>query len=169
MPIRDIEWFAAPRDGLQVYANRGVNGIDGVVSTAIGVALSTNRTTFLLIGDLAFLHDSNSLINVVARNIDLRIILVDNCGGGIFSFLPQATSMDSSKFEKVFGTPHNSDLMLLAKAHGLKTTLVTTLEQLLEAMTIEGPQVIQISTDRGENVRVHERINQMVSVAIRNS
>ena len=169
MPIRDIEWFAAPRDGLQVYANRGVNGIDGVVSTAIGVALSTNRTTFLLIGDLAFLHDSNSLINVVARNIDLRIILVDNCGGGIFSFLPQATSMDSSKFEKVFGTPHNSDLMLLAKAHGLKTTLVTTLEQLLEVMTIEGPQVIQISTDRGENVRVHERINQMVSIAIRNS
>ena len=77
--------------------------------------------------------------------------------------------MDSSKFEKVFGTPHNSDLMLLAKAHGLKTILVTTLEQLLEAMTIEGPQVIQISTDRGENVRVHERINQMVSVAIRNS
>ena len=169
MPIRDVEWFAAPRDGLQVYANRGVNGIDGVVSTAIGVALCTNRTTFLLIGDLAFLHDSNALVNVVTRNIDLRIILVDNCGGGIFSFLPQATSMDSSKFEKVFGTPHDTDLLLLAKAHGLKTTLITTLEQLLETMMVNGPQVIQISTDRSENVRVHERINQMVSVAIRNS
>ena len=169
MPIRDVEWFAAPRDELQVYANRGVNGIDGVVSTAIGVALCTNRTTFLLIGDLAFLHDSNALVNVVTRNIDLRIILVDNCGGGIFSFLPQATSMDSSKFEKVFGTPHDTDLLLLAKAHGLKTTLVTTLEQLLETMMVNGPQVIRISTDRGENVRVHERINQMVSVAIRNS
>jgi 2-succinyl-5-enolpyruvyl-6-hydroxy-3-cyclohexene-1-carboxylate synthase len=169
MPIRDVEWFAAPRDGLQVYANRGVNGIDGVVSTAIGVALCTNRTTFLLIGDLAFLHDSNALVNVVTRNIDLRIILVDNGGGGIFSFLPQATSMDSSKFEKVFGTPHDTDLLLLAKAHGLKTTLITTLEQLLETMMVNGPQVIQISTDRSENVRVHERINQMVSVAIRNS
>ena len=169
MPIRDVEWFTAPRSGLQVYANRGVNGIDGVVSTAIGVALSTNRTTFLLIGDLAFLHDSNALINVVARNIDLRIILVDNCGGGIFSFLPQATSMDNSKFEKVFGTPHDTDLLLIAKAHGLKTAEVTSLEQLSEALVIIGPQVIQISTDRSENVRVHERINQMVSVAIRNS
>jgi 2-succinyl-5-enolpyruvyl-6-hydroxy-3-cyclohexene-1-carboxylate synthase len=169
MPIRDVEWFAAPRDRLQVYANRGVNGIDGVVSTAIGVALHTNRPTFLLIGDLAFLHDSNALVNVATRNIDLRIILVDNCGGGIFSFLPQATSMDSSKFEKVFGTPHDTDLLLLAKAHGLKTTLITTLEQLLETMMVNGPQVIQISTDRSENVRVHERINQMVSVAIRNS
>jgi 2-succinyl-5-enolpyruvyl-6-hydroxy-3-cyclohexene-1-carboxylate synthase len=82
-----VEWFAAPRSGLQVYANRGVNGIDGVVSTAVGVALSTNATTFLLIGDLAFLHDSNALINLISRNIDLRIVLVDNCGGGIFSFL----------------------------------------------------------------------------------
>jgi 2-succinyl-5-enolpyruvyl-6-hydroxy-3-cyclohexene-1-carboxylate synthase len=106
---------------------------------------------------------------VVTRNIDLRIILVDNGGGGIFSFLPQATSMDSSKFEKVFGTPHDTDLLLLAKAHGLKTILITTLEQLLETMMVNGPQVIQISTDRSENVRVHERINQMVSVAIRNS
>jgi len=169
MPIRDVEWFTAPRSGLQVYANRGVNGIDGVVSTAIGVALSTNKTTFLLIGDLAFLHDSNALINLLTRNIDLRIILVDNCGGGIFSFLPQATSMDNSKFEKVFGTPHGTDLLLIAKAHGLKTTVVTSLEQLSESLLINGPQVIQISTDRSENVRVHERINKMVSEAIRNS
>jgi 2-succinyl-5-enolpyruvyl-6-hydroxy-3-cyclohexene-1-carboxylate synthase len=169
MPIRDVEWFTAPRSGLQVYANRGVNGIDGVVSTAIGVALSTNKTTFLLIGDLAFLHDSNALINLLTRNIDLRIILVDNCGGGIFSFLPQATSMDNSKFEKVFGTPHDTDLLLIAKAHGLKTTVVTSLEQLWESLLINGPQVIQISTDRSENVRVHERINKMVSEAIRNS
>ena len=169
MPIRDVEWFTAPRSGLQVYANRGVNGIDGVVSTAIGVALSTNKTTFLLIGDLAFLHDSNALINLLTRNIDLRIILVDNCGGGIFSFLPQATSMDNSKFEKVFGTPHDTDLLLIAKAHGLKTTVVTSLEQLSESLLINGPQVIQISTDRSENVRVHERINKMVSEAIRNS
>jgi len=169
MPIRDVEWFTAPRSGLQVYANRGVNGIDGVVSTAIGVALSTNKTTFLLIGDLAFLHDSNALINLLTRNIDLRIILVDNCGGGIFSFLPQATSMDNLKFEKVFGTPHDTDLLLIAKAHGLKTTVVTSLEQLSEAQLINGPHVIQISTDRSENVHVHERINKMVSEAIRNS
>jgi len=155
MPIRDVEWFAAPRSGLQVYANRGVNGIDGVVSTAVGVALSTNATTFLLIGDLAFLHDSNALINLISRNIDLRIVLVDNCGGGIFSFLAQASSMDNTKFEKVFGTPHNADLILLAKAHGLKTVTVHTLEQLSAALLIQGPQLIRISTDRNENVRIH--------------
>ena len=166
MPIRDIEWFAAPRAGLQVYANRGVNGIDGVVSTAVGVALATKSTTILLIGDLAFLHDSNALINCITRDIDLRIVLIDNCGGGIFSFLPQATAIDSAKFEKVFGTPHNADLVLIAKAHGLVATTVTSLDQLTDALLIRGPQLIRIATDRGENVRVHERINQMVSAAL---
>ena len=166
MPIRDIEWFAPPRVGLQVYANRGVNGIDGVVSTAVGVALSSKATTFLLIGDLAFLHDSNALINLISRNIDLRIILIDNCGGGIFSFLPQATAVEPAKFEKVFGTPHNTDLVLIAKAHGLATTTVTSLDELSDALLIRGPQLIRIATDRVENVRVHERINQMVSTAI---
>ena len=167
MPIRDIEWFAAPRVGLQVYANRGVNGIDGVVSTAVGVALATKSTTILLIGDLAFLHDSNAMINCITRDIDLRIVLIDNCGGGIFSFLPQATAIDSAKFEKVFGTPHNADLVLIAKAHGLVATTVTSLDQLTDALLICGPQLIRIATDRGENVRVHERINQMVSAALR--
>jgi len=169
MPIRDIEWFAAPRSGLQVYANRGVNGIDGVVSTAVGLALASDLPTFLLIGDLAFLHDSNGLINLGSRNIDLRIVLIDNCGGGIFSFLPQATALENAKFEKIFGTPHNTDLALIARAHGLETTNVTTLDQLSEALLIRGPQVIRVATDRSENVRVHERINQMVSVAIRNT
>ncbi len=166
MPIRDIEWFSAPRGELQVFANRGVNGIDGVVSTAVGVALSTKLTTFLLIGDLAFLHDSNGLINLLSRNIDLRIVVIDNCGGGIFSFLPQASTIDSAKFEKVFGTSHNTDLALLAKAHGLTATTVTNFEQLSSALLNRGPQLIRIATDRAENVRVHERINQMVSVAL---
>lgn len=166
MPIRDIEWFAAPRVGLQVYANRGVNGIDGVVSTAVGVALATKSITILLIGDLAFLHDSNALINCITRDIDLRIVLIDNCGGGIFSFLPQATAIESAKFEKVFGTPHNADLVLIAKAHGLVATTVTSLDQLTDALLIRGPQLIRIATDRSENVRVHERINQMVSAAL---
>ena len=166
MPIRDVEWFAAPRVGLRVYANRGVNGIDGVISTAVGVALSSKSTTFLLIGDLAFLHDSNALLNCLTRKIDLRIVLIDNCGGGIFSFLPQAAAMDSAKFEKVFGTPHNADLVSIAKAHGLPATTVTSLDQLTDALLVSGPQLIRVATDRRENVRIHERINQMVSAAI---
>lgn len=166
MPIRDVEWFAQPRSGLKVFANRGVNGIDGVVSTAVGVAISSNSPTFLLIGDLALLHDSNGLINLASRNIDLRIVLIDNCGGGIFSFLPQATAMESTKFEKIFGTPHNSDLVLIAKAHGLQATTAASLDELTDELMIRGPRLICVATDRSENVRAHERINQMVSVAI---
>lgn len=169
MPIRDIEWFAAPRSGLQIYANRGVNGIDGVVSTAVGVALASKCTTFLLIGDLAFLHDSNGLIDLMSRNIDLRIVLIDNCGGGIFSFLPQATEMDSTKFEKFFGTPHNADLVLIAKAHGLEATTITSLDQFIHEISNTGSRLIRVVTDRSENVRVHDRINQMVSLAIQNT
>ena len=168
MPIRDVEWFAQPRSGLKVFANRGVNGIDGVVSTAVGVAISSNSPTFLLIGDLALLHDSNGLINLASRNIDLRIVLIDNCGGGIFSFLPQATAMESTKFEKIFGTPHNTDLVLIAKAHGLQATTAASLDELTDELMIRGPRLICVATDRSENVRVHERINQMVSVAIQN-
>lgn len=168
MPIRDVEWFAQPRSGLKVFANRGVNGIDGVVSTAVGVAISSNSPTFLLIGDLALLHDSNGLINLASRNIDLRIVLIDNCGGGIFSFLPQATAMESTKFEKIFGTPHNSDLVLIAKAHGIQATTAASLDELTDELMIRGPRLICVATDRSENVRVHERINQMVSVAIQN-
>ncbi|MFM8854585.1 MAG: 2-succinyl-5-enolpyruvyl-6-hydroxy-3-cyclohexene-1-carboxylate synthase, partial [Acidimicrobiaceae bacterium] len=77
MPIRDVEWFAAPRTGLRVHANRGANGIDGVVSTAVGIALATRQPTTLLIGDIALLHDVNGLISLVSREIDLRIVVID--------------------------------------------------------------------------------------------
>ena len=169
MPIRDIEWFAAPRSRIKVHANRGVNGIDGVVSTAVGVALASNAPTFLLIGDLAMLHDTNGLINLARRQVDLRIILIDNRGGGIFSFLPQATSLNKDSFEMIFGTPHNVDFELLAKAHGIDSNTVTNLDQLTEAISRKGPYLVRVVTDRDENVRVHERINQRISASLRES
>ena len=169
MPIRDIEWFAAPRSRIKVHANRGVNGIDGVVSTAVGVALASNAPTFLLIGDLAMLHDTNGLINLAWRQVDLRIILIDNRGGGIFSFLPQATSLNKDSFEMIFGTPHNVDFELLAKAHGIDSNTVTNLDQLTEAISRKGPYLVRVVTDRDENVRVHERINQRISASLRES
>jgi 2-succinyl-5-enolpyruvyl-6-hydroxy-3-cyclohexene-1-carboxylate synthase len=167
MPIRDVEWFGAPRDGLRVHANRGANGIDGVVSTAVGVALASRQPTTLLIGDIALLHDVNGLINLASRKIDLRIVVIDNNGGGIFSFLPQAQALDEAKFEKIFGTPHDADIKMLAQAHQINTHELTSISDLAEVLSQRGPWLARVVTDRQENVKVHERINQMVASNLR--
>jgi 2-succinyl-5-enolpyruvyl-6-hydroxy-3-cyclohexene-1-carboxylate synthase len=119
MPVRDLEWYGAPRDGVQVIANRGANGIDGVTSTAVGVALATGAPTTVLIGDVAFLHDTNGLLGAASRDIELTVVVVDNDGGGIFSFLPQAQLLAADRFEQLFGTPHGVDIEGLARAHGI--------------------------------------------------
>jgi 2-succinyl-5-enolpyruvyl-6-hydroxy-3-cyclohexene-1-carboxylate synthase len=167
MPIRDVEWFGAPRNGLRVHANRGANGIDGVVSTAVGVALATRQPTTLLIGDIALLHDVNGLINLAHRKIDLRIVVIDNNGGGIFSFLPQAQILDEAKFEKIFGTPHDANIKMLAQAHQINTHELTNISDLAEVLSQRGPWLARVVTDRQENVKVHERINQMVASNLR--
>ena len=167
MPIRDVEWYGAPRSGLTVHANRGVNGIDGVVSTAVGVALTTNEPTALLIGDVALLHDTNGLLNLNIRNLDLRIFVVDNNGGGIFSFLPQKTSLDETIFEKVFGTPHQVDIEVLARAHNVSAQTIESLDDLVMAVAQRGLHLTRIVTNRDENVKVHDRIHQNVVAAIR--
>ena len=132
MPVRDVEWYGAPRHGLTVVSNRGANGIDGVVSTAVGVAIAAEGPTALLIGDLAYLHDTNGLLGLAGRDLDLTIVVVDNRGGGIFSFLPQATTLPVDRFEQLFGTPQDVDLAGLAAAHGLPV---------LEAHDMEGLDV----------------------------
>lgn len=119
MPVRDVEWFADSRRSIDVYSNRGANGIDGVIATSIGVALTGTPTTCLL-GDIAFLHDSSSLVALRDRDIDLTIIVVDNDGGGIFSFLPQNDLLDTNQYEFLFGTPHGTDLAALCEAHGIR-------------------------------------------------
>ncbi|MFM8947443.1 MAG: 2-succinyl-5-enolpyruvyl-6-hydroxy-3-cyclohexene-1-carboxylic-acid synthase [Acidimicrobiaceae bacterium] len=167
MPIRDVEWFAASRTGLRVYSNRGANGIDGVVSTAVGIALATRQPTTLLIGDIALLHDVNGLISLATRNIDLRIVVIDNDGGGIFSFLPQAQALEATKFEKIFGTPHGVNLKLLAHAHQIDTHEIANLSDFAEVLSQRGPWLARVVTDRQENVKVHERINQMVASNLR--
>lgn len=168
MPVRDYEWFASPTSGIGVYCNRGVSGIDGVVSTAVGVALASGETTYLLIGDVAMLHDANGLIALSRREVDLRIICVDNNGGGIFSFLPQATSLDPSRFEQLFGTPHDSDLKALAEAHGIASTTADTPAELRKAISLRGPQFVRVATDRRANVLAHDQINEAVATALKN-
>jgi 2-succinyl-5-enolpyruvyl-6-hydroxy-3-cyclohexene-1-carboxylate synthase len=168
MPIRDLEWYARPTVAIEVHANRGTNGIDGVVSTAVGVALADpSRPTALLIGDVAFLHDANGLLGAAARGIDLVIVVVDNDGGGIFSFLPPADAVAPDRFELLYGTPHGLDLVALASAHGTAARRVTDVgPALADALTAGGVHVLVVGTDRAENVAVHHRLNAAVAEAL---
>lgn len=122
-PIRDIEAFAAPRGDISVFGNRGLAGIDGNVSTAIGISRVTQGRTFAYLGDIAFLHDVNALLNNAPN---LTVVVVDNNGGGIFSTLPQR---GVDHFEEVFGTPHNRDLAAIAGGFGVHVTRVENLQE----------------------------------------
>jgi 2-succinyl-5-enolpyruvyl-6-hydroxy-3-cyclohexene-1-carboxylate synthase len=170
MPVRDVEWFAAPRAGLRVVANRGANGIDGVVSTAVGVAAGSGGPVTVLLGDVAFLHDANAMLGLADRNLDLTIVVVDNRGGGIFSFLPQASALPTERFEQLFGTPHDVDLPSLAAIHGLAAFGVPAAEGLVPALTAcrtaPGTHVVVVRTDRGANVAVHDELNAAVAAAL---
>ncbi|MGH9273764.1 MAG: thiamine pyrophosphate-dependent enzyme, partial [Acidimicrobiales bacterium] len=167
MPIRDLEWYVAPTRPLTVRANRGANGIDGVVSTAVGVAVATKRPTALLIGDVAFLHDSNGLLGAAERGIDLVVAVVDNDGGGIFSFLPQAGTVDEAVFERFYGTPHGVDLVALASAYGVHARAVDDVGAAFhEALGAGGVHVLVVRTDRTVNVELHRRVNGAVADAL---
>ena len=169
MPVRDLEWYAAGRSGLQVFSNRGANGIDGVVSTAVGVSLS-GAPTALLIGDVAFLHDTNGLLGLARRRVDLVIVVVDNDGGGIFSFLGQHDALDDDVFETLFGTPHGVDLCALAQAHGIPAERVSTRAgvqaAVAGALTRGGTRVVVVDSDRELNVVLHRELNHAVSAAL---
>jgi 2-succinyl-5-enolpyruvyl-6-hydroxy-3-cyclohexene-1-carboxylate synthase len=168
MPVRDLEWFGAPRADVVVHANRGANGIDGVVSTAIGVAIASGAPTACLIGDVAFLHDASALTALAGRAVDLRIVVVDNDGGGIFSFLPQAELVEAGHFEALFGTPHGTDLVALAQAHGLAArSLVTAADVTAFVADGTGVRVGVVRTgSRSENVAEHRRLNAAVVDAL---
>ena len=168
MPIRDLEWYVGPDHELAVHANRGANGIDGVVSTAVGVALGDySRPTALLIGDLAFLHDSNGLLGAAQRGIDLVIVVVDNDGGGIFSFLPQADVVAHERFEQLYGTPHGLDLVHLARSYGATASEVDDIEAAARAALEQGGVHVLVSrTDRRANVELHHRLNEAVAAAV---
>lgn len=128
-PIRDLEAFASPRTGVEVFANRGLAGIDGNLSTALGIA-SKRDCAFAIVGDLAFLHDLTALVN--QEKIKLKLLVINNDGGGIFSTLPQA---GVEGFEKIFGTPHGRDLFEIVKAFDVPVTEINDLKSLKAFMS----------------------------------
>lgn len=167
MPIRDLEWYAVPSVPVTVHANRGANGIDGVVSTAVGVAAGSALPTALLIGDVAFLHDSNGLLGAAERGVDLVVVVIDNDGGGIFSFLPQGAALEPDVFEQLYGTPHGIDLVALADAYGVPATATDDVGGAVSAaLSAGGVHVVVIRTDRAENLALHQRLNAAVAAAL---
>jgi 2-succinyl-5-enolpyruvyl-6-hydroxy-3-cyclohexene-1-carboxylate synthase len=170
MPIRELEWFA-PEVHAVVRSNRGVNGIDGVTSSAIGAALS-GATTVCVIGDLAFLHDLSALVDGLGESPgSLVIVVVNNGGGGIFSFLPQASSVDEATFASLFHTarPINHELVVTGLGH--RVQVVSNTGDFGSALdgSIGTPGisvvVANVSTPSG-NVALHDRLNQAVASAI---
>jgi 2-succinyl-5-enolpyruvyl-6-hydroxy-3-cyclohexene-1-carboxylate synthase len=169
MPIRDLEWYAAAHtEPPRVLSNRGVNGIDGVVSTALGVAASAGgpgTRTIALMGDLTFLHDVSGLVNL--SDSACTFVVLDNGGGGIFSFLPQASAVEPAVFEQLFGTPPTSDIGAVARGFGLPVHEVTALTQLEPALGALTPSLVRVMVPgRPQNVALHDAINQAVRLAL---
>ena len=146
-PIRDIEGFAAARSGVETFANRGLAGIDGNISTALGIA-SVRKECVAVIGDLGFLHDLTGLIQ--NEEINLRIFVIDNNGGGIFSTL---NARGSAGFETVFGTPHNLDICAITKAMGYESSKIENTSALIAQLSkpVKGVSICVVSAPSRES------------------
>jgi len=143
MPIRHVEaLFPQSSKELRFLANRGANGIDGVVSSALGAALVTGRPTWLLIGELALLHDIGGLMAARRAGVELNIVCLDNGGGGIFDFLPLAAHADPALYEEHIATPAGVDFGALS------------------------PEITVVRTDRRENVRLQRELVERVAQAL---
>ena len=166
MPVRDVEWYGAAMPGVTVHANRGANGIDGVVSTAVGIALSSRERTVLYIGDVAMVHDSNGLWGLARRGVDLTIVVANNDGGSIFSFLPQATQVGHETFETLYGTPHGVNFAALATAHGIAHVRAEDAGAVAREVAAGGTKIVEFVSDRHTNVGLHDKVNAAVVAAV---
>ncbi|GLC45490.1 hypothetical protein PLESTM_001741500 [Pleodorina starrii] len=150
--------------GVPVAANRGASGIDGVLSTAAGFAEGLSRPATLLVGDLSFLHDINGLNLLRAGELrpPLTVVLINNSGGGIFSFLPIAGSVPEEEFTPLWATPQNVDLEAMCRAQGIPHQKVNSPEALVPALQaawgLNRHSVVEVITDRTTNVDLHRRV-----------
>jgi 2-succinyl-5-enolpyruvyl-6-hydroxy-3-cyclohexene-1-carboxylate synthase len=165
MPVRDVEaYFPQSPKPLRFLANRGANGIDGVVSSAAGAALATGRPTFLLTGELALLHDLGGLLAARRAGAALTIVCLNNGGGGIFDFLPVAEHADPTAYERHVATPAEVDFAQVAALAGLPHRLASTADEL--AAAVAEPGLIEIRTDRADNVRLHREVAAAVAAQL---
>lgn len=152
-PIRDMALFG-DYDGKEIYVNRGTAGIDGILSTAIGLSKVSKKTGVLFIGDIAFLHDSNALLKLHEIEDPLKIVVLNNGGGSIFKMLP--INEHKNEFSDYFETPHNVSLAALCRAHKIDHTLISRPEQIIPTFEslIERPgaHIFECMTDAEDSM-----------------
>ena len=186
LPIRHLEFFATPASKpLRVLANRGANGIDGVISSACGAASENSSPTTVLLGDLALLHDIGGLLTAIQLGVSLRLVVLNNNGGAIFSQLPIADAVDADTFTKFFQTPHNLDLSFLGHFPGVRHFRASTADELRNALSetsekagdiSDSPErepdgqsqiaIIEIQTEASEHASVMKRCYEAVEAAL---
>jgi 2-succinyl-5-enolpyruvyl-6-hydroxy-3-cyclohexene-1-carboxylate synthase len=165
MPVRDLEAFMRPGpEGVRFASNRGANGIDGLVSTSAGLAAGGGSRTWAVLGDLALFHDLGGL--AAARDLpDLRFIVIDNSGGGIFHFLPQAEAMPEDEFEALLGTPAGLDPAGAAQLFGLSLATPATPAELGDALAGDARMLV-VRTSRRRNLELHRRLSEVAAAAM---
>jgi 2-succinyl-5-enolpyruvyl-6-hydroxy-3-cyclohexene-1-carboxylate synthase len=169
LPIREMDMFGdSTGKPVPIASNRGVSGIDGTLSTAIGYSIAQNKPVTLLTGDLALIHDLNALSLVSSNPNPLVIVLINNGGGGIFSFLPIAQYPDV--FETYFGTPHSFTFQHISKQFGIDYQVPSTLSEFKETYTSALQKnhsvLIEVKTDRQENHKNHLNLFQQIIAAL---
>jgi len=166
MPIRDQEAFLPSTAADATFlCNRGANGIDGLVSSGIGAAHATGKPTTIVTGDLGLLHDVGGLAALREVSTPVRIVVIDNDGGGIFHFLPQQDALGNDEFEALLGTPRGVDAAKAAALFDLPHRRLESLDDLPAALAA-GAGLIEVKTDRRANAELHRRLADRVSAAI---
>src|SRR6266852_5395094 len=167
MPVRDLDtFFWCSEHRIRIMGNRGASGIDGVVSSALGAraGAAQNEPTVLVLGDLSFFHDLNGLLAARLYQLNLTVVLINNDGGGIFSFLPQGAYPEH--FEQLFGTPTGLDFRLAVQMYGGQFQKVDTWEQFRKAVSrglnTGGLHVIEVPTERTSNVNMHRQLWEVI-------
>jgi len=164
MPVRDVEaFFPQVPERVRFLANRGANGIDGVVSSALGAACTTGSRCYLLTGELALVHDLSGVAALRRHGVNLTIVCANNGGGGIFDFLPVAEHADREHYEQHIATPSNVELEHVATLAGMRHVVARTPDEVRAALV--EPALIEIRTDRARNVELHREVHERIAHA----
>ncbi len=157
MPIRHVEtYFPSVSTEIRFLANRGANGIDGVVSSAVGAALGSETRCYLLTGELALLHDLGGLVAARDLGVPLTIVCTNNGGGGIFDFLPVSEHAPAAEYERLIATPRDVDLATVAALAGLPHAVARTPDEVRKA--VDEPCLVEFRTDRAQSVKWHREL-----------